>query len=63
MIGSLAEFSREVLLSLWVRGLVEEGAGVSVFDEFPKIKEGGFLGDAHGLLHVVSDDDDGEFFP
>ena len=38
----------------------EEGDGVVVFDEFAEVKEGGEVGDAFGLLHVVSDDYDGE---
>ncbi|PAV92986.1 hypothetical protein WR25_06722 [Diploscapter pachys] len=37
----------------------EDVAGRAAFDQLAEVEEGGALGDARGLLHVVRDDDDG----
>ena len=54
------EATGDVGFGLDLRRLSEEGEGLVVFDEFSEVEEGGEVGDASGLFHVVGDDDDGE---
>src|SRR5207342_622709 len=48
----------DVVLGLLLGRLREDGFGRSVFDQVAQVHEGGEVGDARGLLHVVGDDRD-----
>ena len=52
------EAAGDVILGLLLRRLGEDGIGVGEFDEFAEIHEGGKVGDARRLLHVVGDNND-----
>src|SRR5579871_2174659 len=53
-----AEAAGDVLLRLFFRRIGEDLLGHAVFHQFAQIHEGGEIGGAGGLLHVVGDDDD-----
>src|SRR5438270_1738056 len=53
------EAAGDVFLGLALGRVGEDFGGGVDFDEAAEIKEGGTIGAAAGLLHVVSDDDDG----
>src|SRR5207342_3799639 len=48
----------DVVLGLLLGRLREDGFGRAVFDQVAQVHEGGEIGDARGLLHVVGDDRD-----
>src|SRR6185312_539636 len=54
-----AETAGDVVLRALFARRGENLLGLVELDQFAEIHEGGLLGDAGGLLHVVSDDDDG----
>ncbi len=56
---SLSESTTNIVFRLLLARAGEKLVGIVEFDEPAKIKEGGFVRDAAGLLHVVGDDDDG----
>src|SRR5580692_10473143 len=56
---SSAEPAGNVVLGAPIAGRGEDPAGFVEFDQFAEIHEGGLVGDARGLLHVVGDDGDG----
>src|SRR5882724_10270341 len=58
MIVSSAESAGDVVLRASIARRGEELAGVVELDQFAEIHEGGLVGDAGGLLHVVGDDRD-----
>lgn len=58
----LAESAADVVFREWVGGVAEEFEGIGEFDEFAEVEEGGVVGDAGGLLHVVGNDDEGVLF-
>src|SRR6202035_1560165 len=58
MLFSSAEPAGDVILGASIARRGEYLAGIVEFDQFTKIHEGGLVGDARGLLHVVGDDGD-----
>src|SRR5229473_784137 len=58
MIVSSAESAGDVVLSASIARRGENLAGFVEFDQLTEIHEGGLVGDARGLLHVVGDDRD-----
>src|SRR3990172_2919176 len=56
----LAEPARDVVLGARIARLGEQRVGRRVLDELAQVEEGGHVGDARGLLHVVGDDHDRE---
>src|ERR1700716_74374 len=59
MFLSSAEPAGDVVLGASIARRGEYLAGLVEFDQFTKIHEGGLVGDARGLLHVMGDDGDG----
>src|ERR1700733_2546337 len=59
MIFSSAEPAGDVVLRAPIARRRENLVGVVEFDQIAEIHEGGLVGDARGLLHVVGDDRDG----
>src|SRR4051794_40545330 len=57
--ATLAKPACDVILSAPIARRSEYLAGVVEFDQFAEIHEGGLVGDAGRLLHVVGDDGDG----
>src|ERR1700753_474131 len=55
---ALAEAAGDVVLGTAVARRGEDPAGVVELDQFAEIHEGGLVGDARRLLHVVGDDRD-----
>src|SRR5438270_2908096 len=53
------EAAGDIFLRLALGGIGKDFGGGVDFDEAAEIKEGGTIGASAGLLHVVSDDDDG----
>src|SRR3954447_22514576 len=56
---SLAEPASDVVLGASIARRGENLVGLAELDQFAQIHEGGLVGDARGLLHVVRDDGDG----
>ncbi len=54
-----AEPTGDILLSEGFLRCFEEREGGAILDEATEIEQGGEVGHAEGLLHVVSDNDDG----
>src|SRR6185312_1756139 len=54
-----AEPAGDVVLGLLLRGLGEDLLGDVELDQLAQVHEGGTVGDARGLLHVVGDHHDG----
>src|SRR5678815_3502466 len=54
----LSEATRYVIFGLFFAGVCEDFYRWSKLDEFAEIKERGEIGNASGLLHVVSDNHD-----
>src|SRR5690606_4061768 len=54
-----AEAAGDVVLGLPLRGTGEQGGGGAVLDQLAQVHEGGVVGAARRLLHVVGDDQDG----
>src|SRR5690606_25327281 len=50
---------RDVILRLLLRRIREDHVRRAVFDQVAQVHEGGEVGHARGLLHVVGDDGDG----
>ena len=55
----LPEAPRDIRLSLLLLRVGEYLRRLAPFNELAQVEEGGPVGDARGLLHVVRDDDDG----
>src|SRR5690606_16843202 len=53
------EAAGDVVLGLLLRGIGEDRLRGAVLDQIAQVHEGGEVGHARGLLHVVGDDDDG----
>src|SRR3954471_4337776 len=60
MVTALPELSGDVVLGASVVGVGEELVRVRELDQLPGQHEGGLVGHARGLLHVVRDDHDRE---
>src|ERR1700677_709407 len=59
MILSSTEPAGDVILRASIARRREDLVGVVEFDQLAEIHEGGLVGDARGLLHIVGDDRDG----
>src|ERR1700676_5307139 len=55
----LAEASGNIILRSFLAWVREDFRSRSKFNQSAEIKEGGMIGDAPGLLHVMRDNDDG----
>ena len=58
----LSKSPSDVIFRLFVFRLNENRVGVIELDQLAQIHIGGVVGHPRGLLHVVGDDEDGDFF-
>jgi hypothetical protein len=54
-----AETAADVFFGFFDAWVAEYFRGVGALDEFAHVEEGGLVGNARSLLHIMGDDDEG----